>query len=176
MVEQIHTLRSHEEPSVLLTALAARHQDGAPVSPPMRKFSVSPLILTSCLHSANLSFLCATPIHLHSRLGGMNILKWSAPLLLTCSTPSVFSPCPGSSITVQRLLPPSASFLFCTPELSHPHPPCSPIGCSLFKFRHNKQRLFMEANFSTQIPFSGSLASHPPPPSYSSSSFFSRAP
>lgn len=161
---------------MLLTALAARQRDRAPLSPPMSSFSVRLLILPPCLYSVNLSFFCCDSSSPPESPWGMYISKWSAPLFLTYSIPSVFSPCPHSSITVRWLLPPSASPFILPLESSYPHPPCSAIGRCLFKLRHNIPWLFLEANFSTQIPFSKLPCSLPAPPSSSSSSSWAPEP
>lgn len=155
---------------MLVATLAAHQQDGTLLSPPMSSFSVRPLILPPCLHSVNLSFFCCDSSSPPESPREMYISKWSAPLFLTYSIPSVLPPSPF--IHHCPLAPPSVCLPFhSVPQIIPSPSPRSSIGCCLFKLRHNIPRLFMEANFLTQIPFSGSPCSHPTPPSSSSSSW-----
>lgn len=145
---------------MLLRALAARQRDGAPLSPPMSSFSVSPLILPPCLHSVNLSFFCCDSSSPTKSPREMHISKWSAPLFLTYSIPSVFSPFLYSSITVPWLLPPSASPFILSPESSHPHSPPAPPLAAVFLnydkiYRRSSWRLISQHNpFLWVAPFS----------------------
>lgn len=156
---------------MLLTALAARQWDGAPLSPPKSSF------LCQAIDSASMSPQCELVIFLPRLQFPYRIPSEDVFLKMVSATFSdLFNskrllPLPHS-IHHCPLAPPSVCFSFYSapPESSHPHPPCSSIGCCLFKLRHNIPRLFMEANFSTQIPFFGSPCSHPASLSSSSQS------
>lgn len=152
---------------MLLTASAARQQDGAPLSPPMSFFSVRPLILPPCLHSVNLSFFCCDSripsgdVYLKMVSATFSDLFNSKRLL---PLPPFIHHCP--------LAPPSVCLFFYSVPPHHPIPipPAPPLALCLLNsdiiYRGSSWRLISQhKSLSLGRPVLTRHPLPPPPPS-----------